>query len=381
MRTWDNKIDNTAPAATGVLTAAEENASRKEITNAVTTAGLVLDSVAGPDTSLYMLAEAMARYASGGVIGTDGGAANTYVVTAPGAFRVPTALFKPMIVMWYASATNTGASTLNAWGLGTKALLDHTGAALVGGEIVAGRLAAAVYDPALASGVGAYKLMPWANVLLFGGGSGGGDPLLNVGDGLGLVFKGAAGGFNEIRSIKGLGGIVTATNGDVVEVTLGVTLGLVAPQLIAHQTRAGAAGAANLPTDTWTTRVLNLTESNQISGASHDTGTGLITLPAGTYRYAFAAMARDAGNHKARLWNTTTAAKIGEGTTGDSHTDTGTNQLCTPSVGAGRFTLAGTSVIRLEHFKGDEGTGKQGDGSNISPETHLDAWLVITKEA
>ena len=104
MRTWLEKSDNTAPAATGVLTAAEDNARAVEANNLVLSSGLSLDPVAGPDANLKMTAEAAARYASGGVFYADGGASNVYVLTTPSGvngFVMPKSYFHGMcIVFW-----------------------------------------------------------------------------------------------------------------------------------------------------------------------------------------------------------------------------------------------------------------------------------------
>src|SRR6516165_6810795 len=163
MRTWFTKVDNTAPAESGQLPAAEENPRGYELNNAVTTAGLTLDAYnVGSDTNLYMLAEALARYASGGVFGVDTGAINAYVIGASGSFIMPKAYFDGMMVIFYPGATNTGASTVNVNSYGAVALVDHSGVALVGGELVSGRLTAIIYN----SSSGKFRLCPWANVVL-----------------------------------------------------------------------------------------------------------------------------------------------------------------------------------------------------------------------
>lgn len=165
MREWQTKIDNTAPNDTGVLGAAEDNARGKELENAVETAGITADSYnAASDTDLFMLAQAMARYASGGIFGEDGGAANAYVVSTPLSFIMPKAYFSGMMVEFYPANTNSGASTVNAFGIGSKKILGPGGIALTGGELVEGQLTALVYDPSLDSGTGAFQIKPWASV-------------------------------------------------------------------------------------------------------------------------------------------------------------------------------------------------------------------------
>jgi len=201
MRTWLSKVDNTAPAATGILTAIEDNARAQEENNAVTTAGITLDATnVGSDTDLNMLGQAMARYASGGVFGTDSGGANAYVVSSVLGYVVPKAYFKSMRLYYEPVATNTGVSTVNAFSLGTKNIYTHTGAALVGGEIVGNRLIELYYDPALNTGSGGFKLAPWANALLFsGGGGGGGGGVVATDLPIGLHAFGLTQTFDNVR--------------------------------------------------------------------------------------------------------------------------------------------------------------------------------------
>lgn len=174
MRNIDTKIDNTAPSGTGRLPAAQFNSIQDEMENAAVSAGITLDPPTGPDTDLYMLSQAIARYASGGIFCRDtGSVANSFVLSSPKNFRMPKAYFTGMTVLFYPAHASTGASQINAFTLGGKSLLDHDGVALVGGEVVANRLCCAIYDEALLSGAGAFKLAPWANALLFDSPGGG----------------------------------------------------------------------------------------------------------------------------------------------------------------------------------------------------------------
>lgn len=162
MRNWQSKTDNTAPATTGILSAAEDNARGSELTNAVSTSGITPDAYnITSDTDLYMLAQALARYASGGRFGTDTGSANAHVVGKTGNFKPPKAYFHGMEVMWFAAAANNGPATLNAWTVGSKKLLAADGTALAGGEIQANMLVGAIYDSAADGGSGAFRLYPW----------------------------------------------------------------------------------------------------------------------------------------------------------------------------------------------------------------------------
>ena len=167
MRDYTTKVDNTAPAGTGILAADEDNARFEELKQAVKRAGITLDPDGGPNTDTQMLAQAMARYASGGVVGTDGGAADAYVITSisgAGAtsFRMPQALFDGMRAFWEPANNNTGACTANIWGLGAKSIKDYAGNDPAADLIVSGRAVETIYD----SGSDTHVLAPWCTLVL-----------------------------------------------------------------------------------------------------------------------------------------------------------------------------------------------------------------------
>ncbi len=90
-----------------------------------------------------------AQIQSGALIyAIDGGAANAYVASPNPALTGYTdgAEFNIQI-----SNTNTGASTLNLSGLGTRPILNHDGSALLAGQIVAGRKYKFIYNSATSS--------------------------------------------------------------------------------------------------------------------------------------------------------------------------------------------------------------------------------------
>lgn len=165
MRDYSAKIDNTAPSPSGILSAAEDNVRFEEMKQAVISSGITLDPASGPNTDQKMLAQAMSRYASGGIYGVDSGSANTYVLASPSGasgFVMPKALFQGMRVFWVPANSNTGASTVNAWGLGVKNLKDFAGNALADGMIIAGRPVEMHYDLATTS----FRLAPWCTLIL-----------------------------------------------------------------------------------------------------------------------------------------------------------------------------------------------------------------------
>ncbi|MDX2308093.1 MAG: hypothetical protein NW216_07640 [Hyphomicrobium sp.] len=162
MRTWGTKADNTAPAASGVLTAAEDNVRGTELNNAVTSFGITLDPTIGPDADLTMLAQAMSRSTSLGIFGTFGGTANVQTLTALAGVVPPKALFTGMKIAGWVVTANTGATTLNAFGLGAKKVLDWFSAECAGGELGAARYVEIIYDTTLDGGAGAWRILPWA---------------------------------------------------------------------------------------------------------------------------------------------------------------------------------------------------------------------------
>lgn len=166
MRDFIDKIDNTAPLSSGILTALEDNTRFKELENAVSTSGITLDGAFVADTDVTMLAQSLARYASGGIMCQDGGAANAYVLTSVGNFVMPKAYFRGMMVAYYPAYENTSAATANCFGLGLKKIYDADGISLSGGEILASRLMVLIYDTSLDGGAGGFKMAPWTGIYI-----------------------------------------------------------------------------------------------------------------------------------------------------------------------------------------------------------------------
>lgn len=83
---------------------------------------------------------------TGGLIGffaTDTGSANAYVVTLS---PVPTAYMTGLKIMFKATNTNTGASTLNVNGIGTKTIKKNVSTDLSAGDITANQYVEVIYD-------------------------------------------------------------------------------------------------------------------------------------------------------------------------------------------------------------------------------------------
>lgn len=119
--------------------------------------------------------------------------------------------------------------------------------------------------------------------------------------------------------------------------------------------KSSGTAAASITSGGWRTRLLNTTKTNEVSGASLNTSTGVLTLPAGTY-FAEGFCPRYVGNnaasaHQARLYNATAAAELiaGRNSYGAvSATDSNMAGAGEASV-TGRFTLSVQSDIQLEH--------------------------------
>ena len=120
-----------------VLPASQFNNNlRNELQNAVTNSGQTLSAA-----NLNQLGQAMAKYgAGGGYFYTDNGVVNSYSLVAIDNFKSPNAYFDGMEAVCIAGNTNTGPSTINVVGIGSKNLKDINGTALSGGEIESGEI-------------------------------------------------------------------------------------------------------------------------------------------------------------------------------------------------------------------------------------------------
>lgn len=170
MRDISTKLNDTAPASTGYLDADQFNSTQSELENAVAAApgGLTLDADGGPDSSLFMLAQAITRHAAGGAIYcTATGSASSHVVSMADAnVKAPTALFKGLTCRYDPPAANaTSAVTVTAFGLSAKPLVNHVSAPMSSTEID-GRVIDIYYDPSIGSG--SWVLPAWSNALYVG---------------------------------------------------------------------------------------------------------------------------------------------------------------------------------------------------------------------
>ena len=128
MQDLNDKVTN------GTLSAPEWNEVPSEIQNVIENLGQVLTS-----SDLLQLAKGIVGYAGAGTFYVDTGAADAYVLTEVGSKVGPSALnadHDGFLVRFRAANANTGASTLNLSGLGSKAIVREDFSAVQSGDIV-----------------------------------------------------------------------------------------------------------------------------------------------------------------------------------------------------------------------------------------------------
>ncbi|HKI62889.1 MAG TPA: hypothetical protein VKA31_11400 [Mariprofundaceae bacterium] len=116
--------------------------------------------------------------------------------------------------------------------------------------------------------------------------------------------------------------------------------------------------AGGFTSGAWRTRTLNITVANTITGAS--LSSNQITLPAGTYDIEARAPGYRVDKHQCKLRNITNSVDVIAGS--NSVTSSATSQQVDSFI-SGRFTIAGTKVLELQHqcqtTQGTNGMGIQ----------------------
>lgn len=129
---------------------------------------------------------------------------------------------------------------------------------------------------------------------------------------------------------------------------------------VAWETQAGGASAATVihaqdqktsgtaggtfTSGAWQTRTLNTAVTNDISGAS--LASNQVTLPAGTFEVWAAGTVNQVDFHQMRLRDITNAVTL---LTGRNDFASASNSGATPGTIVGRFTLASSAAIELQH--------------------------------
>lgn len=173
-----------------------------------------------------------------------------------------------------------------------------------------------------------------------------------------------------------------ATRGFVAAEVAAVSVGTTPYIHAQHQEAAGTSGGT-ATAGAWTVCKLNTTKATAaaISGASHNTGTYRITLPAGTFRARGRQEFRQIeGDAQIRLRDITGAATLAVGSVNRLNGDRGQFQ----STLDGTFTLGGASDVELQYrVGGTRATDGLGNGLGTTGwgEVNVFASLLVEKVA
>ncbi len=110
--------------------------------------------------------------------------------------------------------------------------------------------------------------------------------------------------------------------------------------------KASGTNGGTFTSGAWQTRDLNAVLTNEIQGAALSSNT-ITGLKAGVYEVWASAPGYRADRHQARLYDVTGAAALVLGT--NAFSGSASDYTDSRSMVVGRFTLAATSTVRLEH--------------------------------
>jgi len=144
------------------LTATEWNQLPAEVQNVITGLGITLAS-----GDLNQLGKAIAGYVANGQFYTDSGAADAYVLSTVGSKQAPSAYTTGARFIFVPGNTNTGASTVNAGGLGVKNIKTRDGRDPAAGVIQANQGIVLEYDGTNAVIIGSVGTEASAEILPF----------------------------------------------------------------------------------------------------------------------------------------------------------------------------------------------------------------------
>lgn len=136
--------------------------------------------------------------------------------------------------------------------------------------------------------------------------------------------------------------------------------------------KAGGTDGGSFTSGSWVTRTLNTEVTNEIAGAS--LASNQITLPAGTYEVYGRVPAHAVNYHKARLWDVTNSITLIVGNTGYSNV---AGYSDSDSILMGRFTLAGSTDIEVQHECSDTNSGGNGLGLAGADFGHVEIYTQV----
>jgi hypothetical protein len=144
---------------------------------------------------------------------------------------------------------------------------------------------------------------------------------------------------------------------------------------VREELTSGSTPADSSGTNSWNTRVVNTSVTNEISGAS--LATNQITLPAGTYYIDANAPAWGTNSHRLKLYNVTDATDTLLGACEYSQTGAGDITQSRSTV-RGRFTIAGTKAFELRHWSARNGASLGRAASTGQSEHYTEALIWRT---
>ncbi len=262
------------------------------------------------------------------------------------------------------SGGGTGASTAAGartnLGLGTMATQNASAVAITGGTMAAvtvtgGTVSGLTTDMAVADGGTGVSTLTDGGVL--------------VGNGTGAVQATAVGTAGHVLTSNGAGSDPTFQPSAAGS---GVTV-----SWFRGEQSSGTNSGELLTSLAWTSRVLNATKLNGISGASRSGNA--VTLPAGTYTFAGMARFRAdlAGLHGVRLRNTTDGVST---IVGRAYQTNGAGPQETFGTIEGAFTIAATKTFELQSFT-QNGLGFQGGEALSTGEAEVYVEMLFSKVA
>lgn len=147
----------------------------------------------------------------------------------------------------------------------------------------------------------------------------------------------------------------------------------VADLIIARDEKPAGTQGGSFQLGAWRVRDLTALAVNQGNHAAL-LGSGLIQLSAGIYRCTASVPAFNVGRHVARLWNVSDGVLVLSGTSEYSSGST------THSMIEGRFTLAATKSLRIEHFAPGGTQLSNGFGVESGAATEIYTMLRLERE-
>lgn len=252
-----------------------------------------------------------------------------------------------------AAGSNTGATTLNVNSVGAVAIKKGTAsAALASGDIPSGALVEVMY---LTSPSTQFR------VLSVSGGGAAMPPTLSTIEALSL----SAGDLLYATAADTIARLAKGTAG------YRLVIGASAPSWLAdifgggllhvREEQVASTDGGTFTSGSFVKRTLNTTKTNEIASAT--VTSSVISLPAGTYFIDASCPAISVDNHVAKLRNTTDGADLLVGTVERSES---AQSVQSRSFVRGRFTIAGTKNIELQHrCQTTKSTTGLGDAANV----------------